>query len=267
MSHSEIKSPTEVRGDLLKASEMMLKRLGGLLDAKGKVADETHALRKLGKSLRGGLVLIEAPKSAVRAVSAVGRLLGAPRDSISRQTTWRRLGLAEGSHAEERSVAAIGALLDHYATAATRRPPEPVVAWAEVRLRHAVAALAAIPAEELDDRIRDGKHRLARRVLRRLKAVEKKPEVVQLHDLRKAIKAWLGALHHLNEKPASELVECADILGDINDLYVLGAWLSERGFTLELAPIPWRALKESLAIKLGKLLGSAPAVRRAISVR
>lgn len=262
---SHPRSPAVVHALLLNACATMEVRLRGLLDEKGKVADETHALRKLGKSLRGGMVLFEVSRPAVRAISAVGRLLGAPRDSISRRTTWRRLGLIEGPHAAESSVAAITALLNLHAKAATRRPPEETVAWAEIRLRHANAALTAIPPEELDRRMADGRRHLAKRLRKRLKAVRKHLGADELHELRKAIKAWLGALHHLDEEPAKELVDCADLLGDVNDLHTLGTWLAAHGFTPALAPLPWRALEERLAGKLEEILEGAPGVRRALS--
>lgn len=260
-------TPAEVRERLVEDCLAMEGGLRHLLDPKARVADETHALRKKGKSLRGGLVLLRAPKSAVRAVGAVGRFLGAPRDSVSRQTTWRRLDLEEGPYAEEPSVAAIGALLDVHAHTATRRPPPVAVEWAEARLRHARAALVAIPDEHLDRRVEKGRRFLAKRLRKRLKAVGHDPGAEELHEARKAIKAWLGALGHLGEAAEPGLVEYADLLGDVNDLHVLSSWLAVHGFSPELAPIPWRAVEERLAAVLEAIFISTPAVWKIVSAR
>ncbi|MFD0892677.1 CHAD domain-containing protein [Luteolibacter ambystomatis] len=254
-----------MRSRLVAECLVMEERLRGLLNPNAHVTDETHALRKKGKSLRGGLVLLRVPKSAARAVAAVGRLLGAPRDSVSRRTTWRRLELEGGPHAEEPSVAAIGALLEAHAKSAARRPPPVAVEWAEARLRHARAALSAISEEDLEKRVRKGRKALARRLEKRLKAVGHDPGAVELHEARKAIKAWLGALHHLGEEPEKELVDYADVLGDVNDLHVLATWLAVHGFSQALSPIPWRALEERLASLLETVLLSAPKVRKAVS--
>lgn len=265
MSESQLRTPSEVRARLVAECLAMEESLRGLLHPNAHVTDETHALRKKGKSLRGGLVLLRVPKSAARAVGAVGKLLGAPRDSVSRRTTWRRLDLEGGSHAEEASVAAIGALLDMHAKSAARRPPPVAVEWAETRLRHARAALAAIPEEDLEKRVRKGRKALARRLAKRLKAVGQDPGAVELHEARKAIKAWLGALHHLGEEPEKELIDYAEVLGDVNDLHVLATWLAVHGFSEGSSPIPWRALEERLALLLETALLSAPEVRKVVS--
>ena len=72
--------------------DTMRQRLHGLLDAKGRVAEEVHAIRKLGKSLRGGFSLFRLEKSAALEIQAIGRLLAGPRDAVSRLKTWNKLG-------------------------------------------------------------------------------------------------------------------------------------------------------------------------------
>ena len=229
------------------------------------MAEETHALRKLGKSIRGGLNLFGLPKSAVRAIGAIGRLLGGPRDAVSRRTTWQRLGLAEGPHAAEPSVAAIGALLEQHARSAARRPPRQTITWTEVRLRHTRAALGAIPEEDLAHRAGKGLKKLRRQVRSQLRSILTRHGEEEFHDLRKSIKAWLGALHHLDLLPDERIVRFADLLGDVNDLHVFAGWLNAHGFVRSLAPIPWRAVEEKLASLRHEILQSAPSLRRIVS--
>lgn len=262
---SEERSPSDVRDRIATALDEMEHRLHGLLDSKGRVAEETHALRKLGKSIRGGLSLFGLPKSAVRAIGAIGRLLGGPRDAVSRRTTWQRLGLAEGPHAAEPSVAAIGALLEQHARSAARRPPRQTISWAEVRLRHTRAALGAIPAADLSHRAEMGLKKLRKRVRLQLRLIVTRHGEEEFHDLRKSIKAWLGALHHLGRTPDERILQFADLLGDVNDLHVFAGWLDAHGFVRSLAPIPWRAVEEKLAALKHEVLHAAPSLRRIVS--
>lgn len=265
MSEELSRSPSAVRDQIGAALDEMEQRLHGLLDSKGRVAEETHALRKLGKSIRGGLNLFGLPKSAVRAIGAIGRLLGGPRDAVSRRTTWQRLALAEGPHAEEFSVAAIGALLEQHARSAARRPPGQTITWAEVRLRHTRAALSAIPEEALSHRAEKGLRKLRKHLRADLRSIVTDHGEHEFHDLRKAIKAWLGALHHLGQSPDERIKEFADLLGDVNDLHVFATWLDAHGFVRSLAPIPWRAVDERLASLKKEILHAAPSMRRIVS--
>jgi hypothetical protein len=265
MADESLRTPAAVRDQIAAALDEMERRLHGLLDSKGRVAEETHALRKLGKSIRGGLNLFGLPKSAVRAIRAIGRLLGGPRDAVSRRTTWQRLALAEGPHAEEFSVAAIGALLDQHARSAARRPPPQTISWAEVRLRHCRAALSAIPEETLSHRAEKGLRKLRKQIRTSLRAIITDHGEHQFHDLRKAIKAWLGALHHLGQTPDERIVQFTDLLGDVNDLHVFATWLDSHGFVRALAPISWRAVDEKLGNLKKDLLRTAPSLRQIIS--
>jgi len=252
----------DVRRALNHACDEMLHRLHALLKPEHKVAKEVHALRKLGKSVRGGLVLLEVAPERIRAVTAVGRLLGGARDAVSRRTTWDRLGLEAGPQAGDPSVIAIGALVKDQAKSATRRPPAEVVSWAEARLRQAKAALKAIPADEVAGRLEQGRKRLAKRLKKKLKRLEHdEPSADELHQARKALKAWLGALAHLNETPLSAMTELADLLGDLNDLHTLGEWLRSQGFSPELAPEPWKALREKWVRLEKSAISDAPGVR------
>lgn len=234
-----------VRAKLLHQADEMIQRLRGLLDPHGRVTGETHALRKSGKTLRGGLTLCGMEKRAIRPVSAVGKLLGAPRDAVSRQTTWRRLKLDEEPLASDPGVAAIWALLELQAKSAARRPPEAAVAWAEARIGEGREALARVPEKELAERMSLGKAKLAGRLRKRLKRLEQDdlPEV-ELHEARKSLKAWLGALHHLEETPPQALQELAETLGDVNDLHVLSLWLESHGFSPQLTPVVWKSVRE-----------------------
>lgn len=259
------RSPTAVRDQIAGALDEMEHRLHGLLDSKGRVAEETHALRKLGKSIRGGLNLFGLPKSAVRAIGAIGRLLGGPRDAVSRRTTWQRLALADGPHADEASVAAIGALLEQHARSAARRPPRQTVTWAEVRLRHTRVALSAIPEEDLSQRAEKGLKKLRKSFRGHLRSIVTHHGEHEFHDLRKAIKAWLGALQHLGHSPDERIKEFTDLLGDLNDLHVFAAWLDAHGFVRSLAPIPWRAVDDRLAALKHEILHAAPSIRRHVS--
>ncbi len=252
----------DVRYALNKACDEMLQRLQALLKPEHKVAKEVHALRKLGKSVRGGMVLLEIEPENVRTVIAVGRLLGGARDAVSRRTTWERLGLEEGPMAGDPTVIAVGALLNHHAKSATRRPPEEVVSWAVARVRQAKSALKQIPQDEVSERLEHGRKHLAKRLKKKLKRLEQgEPGADELHGARKALKAWLGALAHLGETPLPAMTALADLLGDINDLHTLGQWLHAHGFSPELAPEPWRALREKLHLLEKSALAEAPGVR------
>jgi hypothetical protein len=61
------------------------------------------------------------------------------------------------------------------------------------------------------------------------------------------------------------MVALADVLGDINDLHVLGVWLEAHGFSRELAPLPWRAIDEKLARLEAAAIAEAPGVREGVA--
>ena len=81
------------RKALLGACEEMKKRLLGLRDTHGRIGDEIHQLRKLGKRLRGGLAVIGEPKPCLRWIAVIGRMLSGARDAHMRIRTWNSLGV------------------------------------------------------------------------------------------------------------------------------------------------------------------------------
>src|SRR5687768_18434084 len=107
------------REQLAAGCDTMEHLLAGLLDSKGRVAEEIHVLRKLGKSLRGGFALFRLGRTSAREVQAIGRLLSGPRDAVSRLNTWNKLGWKGDAPA----AAAIVGLLDLQTHSAARRPP------------------------------------------------------------------------------------------------------------------------------------------------
>ena len=110
------------REQLASGCDTMARLLVGLIDSKGRVAEEVHAIRKLGKSLRGGFSLFRLGKSSAKEIQAIGRLLSGPRDAVSRLNTWHKLAWNDDASA----TAAIVGLLDQQThTAARRPPPEP----------------------------------------------------------------------------------------------------------------------------------------------
>lgn len=217
--------------------------LAGLLDSKGKVAEEIHAIRKLGKSLRGGFALFLLGKSAALEIQAIGRLLSGPRDAVSRLNTWNKLGWV----GEPAISAAIKALLDQQTHSAARRPPPETIAWCVNRVDAALGELHALPEEHLSERIARGLAKLEKRTLTRCRKLDERDEE-GFHQARKAAKAWLGAIGFLPEhsvKADACLHELAEQLGDENDLATLARWLDEHGFTSHFAPELWKAIKTS----------------------
>jgi hypothetical protein len=217
--------------------------LAGLLDAKGKVAEEIHAIRKLGKSLRGGFALFLLGKSAALEIQAIGRLLSGPRDAVSRLNTWNKLGWV----GDPGISAAISGLLDQQTHSAARRPPPETIAWCVDRVSAALDELLSLPAEHLPERIANGLAKLEKRTLSRCRKLDQKDEE-NFHQTRKAVKAWLGAIGFLPEnsvKADPVLHELAEQLGDENDLATLAIWLDGHGFTRRFAPDLWNAIKTS----------------------
>lgn len=223
--------------------EALQRLLLGLLDSQGRVAEEIHAIRKMGKSLRGGLSLFRLEKSAALEIQVIGRLLSGPRDAVSRLNTWNKLGWA----GEPKLGAAIFGLLDQQTHSAARRPPPETVAWCVDRVHAALEELQSLPAYDLPQRIAKGLAKLEKKTHTRCKKLTHRAEE-DFHEARKAVKAWLGALVFLPQQDVTVepiLTELADWLGDENDLATLGAWLMSHGFTQRFAPDLWQALAAS----------------------
>jgi CHAD domain-containing protein len=244
-----IEVPAEVpaiRASLIAACVEMERLLGGLNDSHGKVAEEIHQVRKLGKRLRGALAMCEEPKPCLRWIAVIGRMLGGSRDATVRAKTWRKL---EPEEAAPGSVeAAIGALLDLEASAANRRPPQAVIDWSQAALGQVVSRLAARGDEEMATCATAGVVRLERQLRKRLKRALQRVRNEDFHECRKAAKAWLGGLSMVLpdvEVPgAAEAGKLADSLGEENDLEVLAAWLTSRGFTPATAGATWKTLRK-----------------------
>ncbi len=231
------------RDRLTAGCDRMKRLLNGLLDSKGRVAEEVHAIRKLGKSLRGGFTLFRLEKTAALEIQAIGRLLAAPRDAVSRQNTWNKLEW----NAEPALAAAAAGLLEIHVHSAARRPPQETIAWACARVDAAAAALLDLPSDELAARVTNGLVKLQQRVIKRCRRLDHRSEE-DFHDARKSLKAWLGALAFLPGGTLESdplLHEMAEFLGDENDLATLSAWLGEHGFTAHFAPDLWKALKSA----------------------
>jgi hypothetical protein len=231
------------RQQLAGGCDTMARLLIGLLDSKGRVAEEVHAIRKLGKSLRGGFSLFRLGKTSAKEIQAIGRLLSGPRDAVSRLSTWNKLGWAEDAAA----AAAIVGLLEQQTHSAARRPPPETVAWCIERVTAARIHLDELPAEDLSERLAHGLGKLSRQVAKRCRKLEHRNEE-DFHDARKALKAYLGALAFLPEgvvTTVSKMVELPELLGDENDLATLSVWLDEHGFTKHFVPSLWEKLTEA----------------------
>jgi hypothetical protein len=241
-------SPTEEDAryaceQLTTGCDTMERLLLGLLDSKGRVAEEVHAIRKLGKSLRGGFTLFRLRKSSAKEIQAIGRLLSGPRDAVSRLSTWTKLGWAEDAPA----AAAITGLLDQQTHSASRRPPPETVAWCIERVAAARKNLHELPTENLPDRLSHGIGKLHKQVASRCKRLDPEGEE-NFHQARKALKAYLGAVGFLPEgavTPDPKMHKLAELLGDENDLSTLSFWLEEHGFTGHFVPGLWKQLEKS----------------------
>jgi hypothetical protein len=220
--------------------EAMKQQLLGLLDSKGRVAEEIHAIRKLGKSLRGGFALFRLGKSAALEIQAIGRLLSGPRDAVSRLNTWNKLGWV----GDPGICAAIAGLLDQQTHSAARRPPPETIAWCVDRVSAALEELHGLPADHLPELISKGLAKLEKKALARCSRLEHRAEE-DFHEARKAVKAWLGAIVFLPQDNITAdpvLHELAELLGDENDLATLGCWLANHGFTARFAPDLWKTI-------------------------
>ena len=231
------------REQLATGCDTIARMLVGLIDSKGRVSEEVHAIRKLGKSLRGGFSLFRLGKNSAKEIRAIGRLLSGPRDAVSRLSTWTKLGWEKDPSA----TAAIAGLLDQQTHSAARRPPPETIAWCIDRVIAARKNLDHLPAENLPERLELGLHKLARQVAKRCRNLDHRGEE-DFHDARKALKAYLGALAFLPEgsvTPDAKMYELTELLGDENDLSTLSVWLDEHGFTTDFVPDLWCALTES----------------------
>ena len=221
--------------------DMMVQLLNGLLDAKGRVAEEVHAIRKLGKSLRGGFSLFRLGQNSAKEIQAIGRLLSEPRDAVSRLSTWDKLAW-EGD-----AAAAIHGLLEQQTHSAARRPPQETIAWCVARVTAARQNLLELPQAEFTGRISTGLKKLDKQVTKRCRRLIHNDEE-DFHDARKALKAYLGALGFLPEGaviPDVRILELPEILGDENDLATLSTWLNQHGFSENFVPTLWKKLEKS----------------------
>ncbi len=229
------------RGRLAAECETIEKLLNGLLDSQGRVAEEVHAIRKLGKTLRGGFELFRLGDSAAREIQVIGRLLSSPRDAVSRFSTWNKLGW----NADESTSAAITGLLEQQTHPAARRPPPETISWCVERVRTAREELAQLPPELLAGRMEQGMRKLRKQVIRRCGHLDHRAEE-NFHDARKALKAYLGAVRFLPEgalTPEPVMADLAEMLGDENDLSTLATWLRRHGFTPSFAPNLWQLIR------------------------
>lgn len=234
------------REQLAGGCDRMEHLLRGLLDTRGRIAEEVHATRKLGKSLRGGFALFGLGKSSAVEIQAIGRLLSGPRDAVSRLSTWKKLAWDGDASA----AAAIGALLDQLTHSAARRPPPETIDWCLERVVAARRNLAELPAESLAKRIAQGLRKLDKRVIKRCRSLDDSGKE-DFHDARKALKAYLGALGFMPEglvTPDPALAELPDLLGDENDLATLSGWLEDHGFTARMVPGLWKKLMDRRSV-------------------
>jgi len=232
------------RGNLIAACTEMERMLSGLNDSHGRVADEIHQVRKLGKRLRGGLTVIGEAKPCIRWIAVIGRMLGASRDAVVRSKTWDDLEIDCSAPAS--AEAAISAMLGLEAHAAARRPPQPVIDWSLAALGQVKGRLEARTDEETAQLAEAGSHHLKKQLKKRLKRALQRVDNEDFHACRKAAKAWLGGMSlvapELDLPAKAETEKLADSLGNENDLEVLATWLTERGFTHATTRVAWKSL-------------------------
>jgi len=217
--------------------------LQGLQCPKGPVADDIHAIRKLGKSLRGGFSLFSLSATSAREIQAIGRLLSGPRDAVSRLSTWQKLGWNE-----DPSVAsAIIGLLEQQAHSAALSPPAETISWCTDRLDAATRNLQQASTKSLANDLARRLAKLHRKLCKRCRNLGLNGKE-DFHEARKALKAYLGAVDFLPKGRIPldpKITEIAEILGDENDLTTLSAWLKSRGFTRHFVPSLWIAITQA----------------------
>ncbi len=264
MSPPDGAAAQSAREKLLHDCDEMKRMLQGLLDSKGRVAEEIHAIRKLGKSLRGGFALFGLGKSAASQIQAIGRLLAAPRDAVSRFNTWNKLGWV----GEPSVCTAIAGLLEQQTHSAARRPPPEAIDWCVARVDAACAELLALPEDSLAGRCEEGRDKLRAKLRKRFRDLKHGREE-DFHEARKALKAWLGAhgfLPDAQPDDASLPARLADWLGDENDLATLGIWLDEHGFTDRFVPDLWQCLAAERRRLQEKAAGESKRLRKELKV-
>ncbi len=221
------------------AMEQMLRELP---DSKGRVAEQVHGIRKLGKSLRGGFILFGLGSSSAKEIQAIGRLLAAPRDAVSRLATWDGLAWKENIGA----APAIRALLVQHTHSAARKLPSEALDWCLDRVTAARSHLEKLPREDLGERVRRGLHKLERRVAKHCGKLQRRREE-DFHEARKTLKAYLGAIGYLPDNVIvlePKWLEIPELLGDENDIATLSVWLDNHGFTAHLVPTLWNRIHE-----------------------
>lgn len=235
----------EARDRLTDGCATMDRLLTGLLDGKGRIADEVHTIRKLGKSLRGGFALFDLKKNAAREIQTIGRMLAGPRDAVSRQHTWQRLGWDGG----DTVTSAISSLLEQQTHSAARKPTPESILWCRERVATAIKALETADPSTFPERLEPGLQRLYKKVEKRCRKMADGGDET-FHNARKAVKAWLGAAGFLPKGVVvfpKRLNALADLLGDENDLATLSRWLDEHGFTHRFAPGLWKKIRKTRA--------------------
>lgn len=240
MSELEMETALAARERLAEECARMEQMLAEVPLPGGPAAADIHAIRKLAKSLRGGLALIGLKRNAARDIQAVGRLFGSARDAASRRHTWERLGWND----DPAAALAIGHLLDQQARAADRQPPAESIDWCRQRVALAQGKVRDLEADELPDRLSKGFKKIRRGLRKKLGALDRRGGQAY-HDARKAVKAYLGARDYMVADSTTvdpRLVELAEVLGDENDLATLAAWLRGHGFTKRHVPGLWNKL-------------------------
>ena len=259
------------REGLLGACRQVDERLARLAGGGADLAAEVHAIRKLGKKLRGGLMIACGDQGQIRQVGMIGRLLGEARDASVLRETWADLWDLEP---EEGSVEwVIDAMIGHQADRAGVAPPAEVVAWS----REGVARVRETVEQDalLATRCREGSARMLRSLRKRLKRALERVEDEDFHAARKSVKFWLGGMKLVAPEPveavAGPLERLGDALGHEHDLQVFGEWMRQHGFTPASAPRVWkrlpkvqsRARRRSLALVRKETLPQLKAVSRA----
>lgn len=240
MNYPDETATRHAREQLAAGCATMKQLLLGLLDSKGKVAEEVHAIRKLGKSLRGGFSLFRLEKSSSQEIQAIGRLLSGPRDAVSRHHTWNKLAWTGDPVVSE----AVGKLLEQQTHSAARRPPRETIEWCLARVDAGLDGLQHLPNRKLCRILAKGMKKLERRANKRCGKLYQQSEE-DFHEARKSVKALIGAAGFLPEGAMvvdSQFLELAENLGDENDLATLSAWLVDHGFTERFAPELWKTL-------------------------
>jgi hypothetical protein len=251
------------RTQLVTGCETLERLLLELLElSPGSVATQVHAVRKLGKSLRGGFALFQMGRKPAREIQAVGRLLAGARDATSRLSTLKKLDWLEPLD----SGAAIRSLLEHQSQLAAQPLPAEALRWCLERTSNARQCLDNLTLEESPRRIAKGLKKLHRQALIRCSNLDLRNQDA-FHDARKALKAYAGAVSFLPPgviEPNPLMLKLGETLGDENDLATFELWLSEQGFTEPITGELWPTLKRTQKQMRKQLIREA---RRLITAR